>query len=85
MTLRDGVPRTAMINQIYVIPQARGKGMASNLLEQVTSDADKEQVELILDFQPGEFNSDKVKLQLLYERFGFTWDESIGGMRRKPQ
>lgn len=74
----------AMINQIYVIPQCRGNGAAKNLLTQITEDADREKVHLILDFQPAEFHSDKVKLQLLYERFGFTWDEAIGGMRREP-
>lgn len=85
ITLRGHEPAMAMITQVYIIPQARGNGMAKNLLTQVTADADREGILLVLDFQPAEFNSDATRLQLFYERFGFTWDETIGGMRREPQ
>lgn len=75
---------TYLINQIYVAPKHRGKGIATQLLTEITQIADKESATLILDFQPAEFNSDATRLQLLYERFGFAWDETIGGMRREP-
>lgn len=74
----------AMITQLFVPPAHRGEGRATSILQEITSDADRLGIELILDFQPAEFNSDAVRLQLLYERFGFTWDETIGGMRRVP-
>lgn len=74
-----------MVNQIYVVPEHRGKGIATKILTDIVNHADWENATLILDFQPGEFNSDKVKLHLFYERFGFTWDASIGAMRREPR
>lgn len=75
---------TYLINQIYVLPNHRGKGVGTQLLKEMTEHADWENAVLVLDFQPAEFQSDAVRLQLFYERFGFTWDESIGGMRRIP-
>lgn len=73
----------AIINQIYVIPQARGNGMAKNLLTQITKDADRQGVKLILSFEPEEFGSDPDRLRKLYESFGFEWDNGIGGYSRK--
>lgn len=78
-----GAP-TYLVNQIFIAPAYRGQGYATSLLTTITEDADSAGVILILDFQPAEFSSDATRLQLLYERFGFTWDETIGGMRRPP-
>lgn len=75
----------SIINQIYVIPQARGKGMAKNLLTQITEDADRQGVKVILSFEPEEFGSDPDRLRKLYESFGFLWDKGIRGYERKPR
>lgn len=74
-----------LINQIYVVPKYRGQGVATDILTRIINDADAEGARLILDFQPAEFNSDAVRLQLFYERFEFAWDERLGGMRREPR
>lgn len=74
-----------MITQLYVDPLHRGEGVATKLLLMVTDDADRENAQLILDFQPEEFDSDPERLRKLYEEHRFVWDDAIKGMRRLPK
>lgn len=83
--LHTGMHSVYLLNQIYVVPEHRNKRVATQILTQVANHADWENAVIFLDFQPAEFNSDATRLQSFYERFGFTWDATIGGMRREPQ
>lgn len=78
-----GAP-TYLINQIYVVPAHRNKGIGKELLTRITNDADLERATIILDFQPEEFGSNRERLAKLYESFDFTWNEKIHGYSREP-
>lgn len=78
-----GAP-TYLINQIYVAPAHRNKGIGKELLTLITNEADLERATIILDFQPEEFGSDAQRLAKFYESFDFKWDEEIHGYSREP-
>ena len=73
---------TVMITQLYVYPKYRNNGVGKELLTRITNDADLENKLLVLDFAPEEFGSESDRLKVLYERFGFRWDDNLQGMVR---
>lgn len=74
------------INRISVLPQHRGKSIASILLDQVCADADNENVTLYLEVQPDMSATGLTYDQLtaFYSRRGFKFFNAWA-MKRKPQ
>lgn len=59
-----------LIYLLNVPPKIRGRGIAKSLLQQVCQDADKDGIQLMLEFSPYP-GTDPVRLHELYARFGF--------------
>lgn len=73
-----------VITRINIPQTLRGNGYATHLLEQITTDADKEQVTLMLAPSPSD-GLDFDSLVAWYERYDFAWTRSGAMMERKPQ
>jgi ribosomal protein S18 acetylase RimI-like enzyme len=65
---------------VYVVPTSRGKGIATDLLEEVLRQAQEADATVVLAVRPSDFTSmDEVALREWYLRHGFkdhaTWGE----------
>lgn len=75
----DMLPGTTTITRINVPEKYRGQGFGSQLLKQITDDADKDQVILSLEILPsGPLDYDQ--LRDWYVRYGFYQLHSIPGI-----
>jgi len=72
----------AYLEEVYVFPVHRRRGIASRLLRRVTADADREDVALYLDIVPGD-GMDADQLRDWYGRHGFV--SRTGHMWRAPR
>ena len=82
----DGGTSHANIEEVYVQPAHRRRGIGGRLLSRVTADADREGVTLYLDIVPGD-GMDADQLRAWYGRHGFVsrpghmWRPAKGGER----
>lgn len=83
-------PNTWNINRINALPPFRGQGLGREILNQILTDADTEQVTLTLEpraYRPDSTNLHdgltQSDLEAWYLRHGFAWT-SAGYMIREP-
>jgi hypothetical protein len=75
-----------LITRIEVGNEERGKGYATQLLNEICMDADRERIRLWLEIAPDESNGlDYVQLLSWYKRHGFEQFMMEGIMVRDPQ
>lgn len=73
-----------IITRINVPHEFRGKGEGSKLLNQITKDADKDQIVLLLEISPSG-GLDYKQLEAWYLRHGFRWCAEETLYMREPQ
>lgn len=71
------------ITRINVPRAARGRGLASKILDEIIADADAEGVELWLEVSPSD-GLNYIQLVDWYKRHGFESRDGYGSMRRRP-
>ncbi|WP_435270926.1 GNAT family N-acetyltransferase [Streptomyces sp. 1222.5] len=67
----DGETRNAIVTEIAVWPEHRGKGWGSEILKEICRDADAEGITLMLSVEPGPGGLSAEGLAAWYGRYGF--------------
>ncbi|MEV5883094.1 GNAT family N-acetyltransferase [Streptomyces sp. NPDC052020] len=63
--------KTAILTEVAVWPEFRGRGWGSEILKEVCADADTDDVTLMLSFDPGPNGLSAEAMLSWYERYGF--------------
>jgi GNAT superfamily N-acetyltransferase len=91
ITMKDNPSGGRTIDQVYTVPEARGKGQARSALQSVISEADQSGTPLSLTVAPGGVGVDPARLQQFYRTLGFEdrgggmMSRSAGGKMVQPQ